>query len=126
MRFSVLVGVVGGTLDLGVGLMLLLSVPMSSTANGMGPAPGYTAGILLLILGGAVLATALYMVATPMMANRRSLGSLMFLYGLLMLFIGVAMFARWFPMMPGSDISGAAMIVVGLGMLYSGAVMVKA
>lgn len=113
-------------MDLGVGLLLLLTAPMSSTGDGMAAAPGNAGGILLLLLGGAVLATAIYMSATLMAANRRALGPIMLLYGLLMLFAGVAMIARWFPMMPGSELLAGAMIVVGVGMLYSGAVMGRA
>ena len=119
-------GVRGRGLDLVVGLLLLLTAPMLSAGDGMAAPPGYAGGILLLLLGGAVLTTAIYMSATSMAANRRALGPLMLLYGLVMLFVGVAMIARWFPMMPGSDLSAGAMIVVGLGMLYSGAAMGKA
>jgi len=122
MRFSVIIGIVGGSLDLAVGLLVLLAVPMvPSGAMGAGAAVG---GILL-VLGGAVLTTVLYTVATPMAATRGVLGGAMLVYGCAMIFVAGAMLARWVPMMSGSEVSGATMIVVGGGMLYSGATMAR-
>ncbi len=126
MRSAVLLAAVGGALDIGVGLLLLPGIPTPSAGEGMVDVRVYVVGILVLILGGAVLATAVYMAASPMTASRRLPGLLMLAYGVVMVSLGGSMLARMFPLMQGSDVSGTAMIVVGVGMLYSGAAMRKA
>src|SRR5436309_533213 len=95
-RYSILLGIIGGALDLGVGLLLLTTVPMASAETGMGVRSA---------------------------ARRRSQGSLMIVFGALMFVVGAAMLGRVFPVMQGSVPSGGAMIAVGVGMLYVGATM---
>jgi len=126
MRFSVLIGLLGGVLDFGVGLYLVLGNPMPAPGTSMARAASVAGGILLVFLGGAVLATAIYSAGEPMTRHSAILGLLMILYGAAMLVVAAAMFARWFPIMTGSEVSGAAMVVLGLAMLYSGATMGKA
>ncbi len=121
--FSILLGIVGGALDVGVGLLILATGPMASSETGMGVTWGYVGAILLLLLGGAVLGTTVQMIGMRKTPRRRSEGLLMLVYGVLMLFAGVAMIARLFPMMQAPDASGGAMIGVGWGMLYVGATM---
>ena len=125
MRFAVFIGLVGGAWDLGVGLSIILTASMSAPGESMARAATYAGGILLIFLGGTVLATAIYSASGSMVANQKFLGLLMPTYGATMLFVSAAMFARWFPMMTGSEVSGAAMVVLGLAMLYSGATMRK-
>ncbi len=125
MRFAVFIGLVGGAWDLGVGLSIILTASTSAPGESMSRAATYAGGILLIFLGGAVLATAIYAASRSMVANRRFLGLLMLAYGATMLFVSAAMFAGWFPMMTGSEVSGAAMVVLGLAMLSSGATMRK-
>ena len=120
MGIPFLIGVVGGVLDLGTGLLVLVSARMSAPDDGMGFSWGYAAGILLLVLGGAVLASAIFLFVNRMTTNRRILGFLMLMYSGLMLLVGIGMLGRMFPLMHGSELSGAAMIAVGLAMLYSG------
>ena len=59
---SIVLGIAGGALDLGVGLLILASSPMASTETGMGVTWGYVGAILLLLLGGVVLGSTLQMV----------------------------------------------------------------
>src|SRR2546428_9023937 len=120
---SIVLGIAGGALDLGVGLLILASSPMASTETGMGVTWGYVGAILLLLLGGVVLGSTVQMVGMRKTPRRRSEGFLMIVYGVLMLVAGVAMLGRLLPMMQASDASGGAMIAVGLGMLYVGATM---
>ena len=121
---SIVLGIAGGALDLGVGLLILATSPMASTAEtGMGVTWGYVGAILLLLLGGVVLGSTVQMVGMRKTPRRRSEGFLMIVYGVLMLVAGVAMLGRLLPMMQASDASGGAMIAVGLGMLYVGATM---
>jgi len=120
---SIVLGIVGGALDLGVGLLILATVPMASSGTGMGVTWGYVGAILLLLLGGAVLGTTVQMIGMRKTPRRRSEGFLMIVYGVLMLVAGLAMIGRLLPMMQAPDASGGAMIAVGLGMLYVGATM---
>jgi len=120
---SIVLGIVGGALDLGVGLLILATVPMASSDTGMGVTWGYVGAILLLLLGGAVLGTTVQMIGMRKTPRRRSQGFLMIVYGVLMLVAGLAMIGRLLPMMQAPDVSGGAMIAVGLGMLYVGATM---
>jgi hypothetical protein len=120
---SVVLGIAGGALDLGVGFLILSSSPMASTETGMGVTWGYVGAILLLLLGGVVLGSTVQMVGQRKTPRRRSEGFLMIIYGVLMLVAGVAMLGRLLPMMQAADASGGAMIAVGLGMLYVGATM---
>jgi len=120
---SIVLGIAGGALDLGVGLLILASSPMASTEIGTGVTWGYVGAILLLLLGGVVLGSTVQMVGQRKTPRRRSEGFLMIVYGVLMLVAGVAMLGRLVPMMQASDASGGAMIAVGLGMLYVGATM---
>ncbi len=121
--FSIGLGIVGGALDLGVGLLILATVPVASTETGMGVTWGYVGATLLFLLGGAVLGSTVQMIGMRKTPGRRSEGFLMIGYGVLMLVAGLAMLARVFPMMQAADASGGAMIAVGLGMLYVGATM---
>src|SRR3989449_4929972 len=119
---SVVLGIVGGTLDLGVGLLILASGPMASS-DGMGVSGAYVGAILLLLLGGVILGSTAQMIGTRQSPRRRSQGFLMIVYGVLMLVAGAAMLGRFLPTMQAPDVSGAAMIGVGLAMLYVGATM---
>src|SRR2546428_414175 len=49
---SIVLGIAGGALDLGVGLLILASSPMGTTETGMGVTWGHVGAILLLALGG--------------------------------------------------------------------------
>jgi len=81
---SVVLGIVGGTLDLGVGLLILASGPMASS-DGMGVSGAYVGAILLLLLGGVILGSTAQMIGTRQSPRRRSQGFLMIVYGFLML-----------------------------------------
>src|SRR3989442_4438199 len=119
---SVVLGIVGGTLDLGVGLLILASGPVAAS-DGMGVSGAYVGAILLLLLGGVILGSTAQMIGTRQSPRRRSQGFLMIVYGVLMLVAGAAMLGRFLPTMQAPDVSGAAMIGVGLAMLYVGATM---
>src|SRR5437879_1382375 len=116
---SVVLGIVGGTLDLGVGLLILASGPMASS-DGMGVSGAYVGAILLLLLGGVILGSTAQMIGTRQSPRRRSQGFLMIVYGFLMLVAGAAMLGRLLPTMQAPDVSGAAMIGVGLPCSTSG------
>ena len=119
---SIVLGIVGGALDLGVGLLILTTGPMTSS-GGMGVTGAYVGAILLLLLGGIVLGSTVQMIGTRKTPRRRSEGFLMIVYGVLMLVAGAAMLGRLVPNMQAPEVSGAAMIGVGLAMIYVGATM---
>ncbi len=120
---SIVLGIAGGALDLGVGLLILATVPMASTETGMGVTWGRVGAILLLVLGGVVLGSTVRMIGMRKTPQRRSEGFLMIVYGVLMVFAGLAMLGRVLPIMQAPDASGAAMIAMGLGMVFVGATM---
>src|SRR2546426_9515295 len=80
---SIVLGIAGGALDLGVGLLILASSPMASTETGMGVSWGYVGATLLLLLGGVVLGSTVQMVGQRKTPRRRSEGFLMIVYGVL-------------------------------------------
>src|SRR2546426_4449545 len=110
-RVSIVLGIVGGALDLGVGLLILATGPMASSAA-MGITVAYVGAILLLLLGGVILGSTVQMIGSRKTPRRRSEGLLMFVYGVLMLMVGAAMIGRLFPTMQAPEVSGAAMIGV--------------
>jgi uncharacterized membrane protein HdeD (DUF308 family) len=117
-RISGLIGVVGGLVDIIVGVVLVQQ-PME-----MQPMMEFNlaswVGYFLLALGIIVLLSGMYVLSARMMRRRGAFGWLMILYGIIMLAIGGGMLGRLFPMMQGFAISGTVMIVIGLAMLYSG------
>jgi len=119
---SIVLGIVGGALDLGVGLLILATGPMASS-DGMGVTGAYVGAILLLLLGGVILGSTVQMIGSRKTPRRRSEGFLMIVYGVVMLVAGAAMIGRLFPAMQAPEVSGAVMIGVGLAMLYVGATM---
>ncbi len=121
--YSIGLGIAGGALDLGVGLLILATVPVASTQTGMGVTWAYVGASLLILLGGTVLGSTVQMIGMRTTPRRRSEGFLMIVYGVLMLLAGGAMLARLFPMMQAPEASGGAMVAVGLSMLYVGATM---
>src|SRR6058998_2916885 len=112
-RFSIVLGTVGGALDLGVGLLILATGPMASSAA-MGVTVAYLGATLLLLLGGVILGSTVHMIGSRKTPRRRS-------DGFLMLVAGATMIGRLFPTMQAPDVSGAAMLGVGVAMLYVGA-----
>ena len=116
--FGLLLGFAGALLDFYSGYLLLAQQGMSSAPEVWG------AGILCL---GAVLAvTALASVYPPWMGMMAEFGSLMIVYGLVMLFIGGSMLSGFISMMQGGTLSGIGMIVVGAFMLANGGWMRRA
>src|SRR2546427_10335923 len=120
---SIVLGIAGGSLDLGVGLLILATAPMASTETGMGVTWGYVGAILLLVLGGVVLGSTVQMIGMRKTPRRRNEGFLMMVYGVLMLSAGLAMLGPGLPLLPAPEACGGAMIAVGVGMLYVGATM---
>lgn len=122
-EFSGGVGVVGGLVDFTVGLATLRSsMEMGNLMNG-----GLMLPYLLLILGGVVFLTGVYVIASKMMAHGSTIGLLMLLYGAIMLALGVGMIGQLLNLMTmqSSVVSGTLMILVGMAMLYSGFDMTK-
>ncbi len=127
-NLSALLGIVGGIVDIAVGLLLIQPSPpvepmgmrstMVATPN---PWPGY----FLLVLGTLVLMTGLYLMTVRMMRRRSSFGLLMLVYGVIMLILGVAMLGHLFFMMQGSTLSGFTMVTLAAAMIYSGSTMGK-
>ena len=116
---SAAIGVIGGIVDIVAGLALLQPAGMMFSSTAM------LSGYFLLILGSIVLLTGLYLLTARMMKNRSTIGGLMFLYGVVMLVLGIGMLGRVFSMMQGSTLSGSVMLVMGVLMLYSGYGMAK-
>src|SRR2546427_10924159 len=81
---SIVLGIAGGALDLVVGLLILPSSPMASTATGLGVTWGYVGAILLLLLGGGVVGSTLQMDGMRRTPRRRSEDFLMSGQGALM------------------------------------------
>jgi uncharacterized membrane protein HdeD (DUF308 family) len=118
-KFSALLGIAGGFVDLVAGFGLLQSVGMMQQSM-MAP-PAEWGGYFLLILGVIALVTGLYLLTSRMMKNRSIFGVLMLVYGIIMLALGVSMVGQMFSMMQGwSTLSGSVMIILGVAMLYSG------
>src|SRR2546422_11777413 len=82
---SMVLGIAGGALDLGVGLLILATAPMASTETAMGVTWGYVGAILLLLLGGVRLGSTVQLNGVRRTLRRRSDGLLMIVYGVLML-----------------------------------------
>jgi hypothetical protein len=123
--YSAAIGIIGGLVDLLVGLLLLRPVEMIMASEPtMLASPAAASGYFLSILGIIVLLTGLYLLTSHMM-NHSISGALMLLYGLIMLILGAAMLGQLFSMMQGSMISGIVMLVIGAAMLYSGYGMIK-
>ena len=118
------IGLVGGLIDVVVGLLIL---PRNSMAMGNAVMNGSAifAAYFLLALGIVVFVTGVCVFIFGM-KHQSVTGLLMILYGVLMLILGVGMIEQVFSfMMQGSIISGIVMILVGLVMLYSGFNMAK-
>lgn len=77
-------------------------------------------GYFIMFLGVVVLGTGLYLLTAQMMGRRTLIGTLMLVYGVVMLILGSGMLANIFSMMQGSTVSGTAMLFLGAAMLYSG------
>src|SRR5947199_9601578 len=71
---SIVLGIAGGALNLGVGLLILSSSPMASTETGMGVTWGYVGAIRLLLLGGVGLGRTVHMLGMRKRPGRRSEG----------------------------------------------------
>jgi hypothetical protein len=124
-KFSAVLGIVGGVIDLVAGFALLQSARMMTNEMMAIPASATLGAYFLLGLGILVLLTGVYMFVSPMLRNRTTIGGLMLVYGAIMIAVGVGMIEQLFSMMQGSAISGTVMIVSGLAMLYSGYGMVR-
>ncbi len=116
---------IGGLIDLVVGMLILQQNSMRMSSQMMTVDSGTLAGYFLLALGVIVLASGVYVLVSKTMSHMTA-GFLMILYGVVMLILGVGMIGQLFNfMMQGSAVSGIAMIFVGLAMLYSGFDMTK-
>lgn len=123
-RYSAFVGIVGGLVDLIAGVAVVESTVMIEGESMMATANAQWAGYSLMLLGVIVLSTGFYLLTSRMM-NRSFIGSVMLLYGVIMLVLGVVMFAGILSMMQNSTLSGAAMLLTGTAMFYSGYSMLK-
>jgi hypothetical protein len=117
-KVSGIIGVVGGLVDIIVGAVFLQQPMEMQPMTSFGPTSWI--GYFLLTLGVIVLLSGLYVLTARMMRGRGAFGSLMILYGIVMLALGGGMLGQILPMMQGSAISGTVMILIGLAMLYSG------
>jgi hypothetical protein len=122
-EISGIIGLIGGSIDVFVGLLILqpnpigMGSPMMSASN---PLAGYSP----LALGAIAFLTGVYVLVTRMMKHRSTTGLSMIVYGVVMLALGAGMIGQLFNiMMQGSTVSGIAMILVGLTMPYSGSQM---
>ena len=120
-KFSALIGIVGGIVDLFAGFAILQGTtePMM-----MRPVSDLWVGYFLLALGIVVFLTGLWIFRVRTMQHP-TIGWLMVLYGVIMLILGVGMIGQIFTMMQGSTVSGSIMIILGIAMLYSGFGMVR-
>ncbi len=123
-KYSAVVGIVGGLIDLIAGIVLAQPTAMMGSESMMARPATLWAGYLLIVLGIIVLLTGLYLLTSRLM-NRSFIGPLMLLYGVIMLALGIGMMGRIISMMQNSTISGVAMLITGAAMLYSGYGMTK-
>jgi hypothetical protein len=131
-KFSAVIGIVGGIIDLAAGWALLQSVqsmmPITMTRPEMTiiiRSQALWLAYFLIGLGVVVFITSVYLLVSRMMRHVSSIGWLMILYGVTMLFLGVGMIGQLLAMMQRSLFSGSVMIIVGMVMLYSGYGMVR-
>ena len=118
------IGVIGGLIDIVVGMLILQENSMKMSSRMMFDS-GSLVSYFLLALGVIVLLTGFYVLVSKTMSHMTT-GFLMILYGVIMLILGVGMIGRLFNfMMQGFTVSGVTMIFVGLAMLYSGFDMTK-
>lgn len=131
MKLTTLLGSVLGLVGAGIDFIsgyLILANSMVTT-NNMGVSmtafsPGAVAwGIGLVSLGVVLVLSALALVSSIGMNRMGPFGALMIVYGVVMLFIGSAMYAGFGFMMNGSVVSGLAMLVVGTLMIINGVFM---
>jgi hypothetical protein len=118
-KYSAVIGIVGGLVDVIAGIALLQPTMMMGSETMMALPNALWAGFFLIALGVIVLLTGLYLL-TPRMMKRSIIGPLMLLYGIVMLVLGFGMLGRIFSMMQNSTLSGAVMVLMGIAMLYSG------
>ena len=123
-RYSALIGIIGGLVDLVAGVAVIQSAMMLESSLMMHAASTEWVGYFLILLGAAVLSTGLYLL-TPRMMNQRVIGPLMLVYGAVMWVLGIGMLTGMLSMMQNSTLSGAAMLLTGTAMLYSGYSMKK-
>lgn len=77
-------------------------------------------GVSLTILGAVLVVTAFASISSFGRNNMPTIGGLMLVYGIIMLFLGVSMFSGITPMMQGSLLSSIGMFIVGALMILNG------
>lgn len=112
MIFGTFLGFAGALLDFYSGYQLLSQPSMSSAPE--------VWGFGILSLGAVLAVTTLASAYSPWTDRMAEFGSLMVVYGLVMLFIGSAMYSGLISMLQGGFFSGLAMIAVGALMILNG------
>ncbi len=123
---GLVIGLVGGFLDLASGAGLLLAGMQQGTMGGIGVS--YRDGLLalgLFWLGAIVIVTAVVSTMSAGRGHPKLLAGLMVVYGILMLLIGGSMAGGMVGMM-STPYYGYGMIVVGILMLVNGSTMSRA
>lgn len=131
MRASVAIGVVlgvtGAMLDFVSGY-LILTHSMTSI-NEMGTImtsysyAGAAWSVCLIGLGTLLLVTSIVSISGTGLTRMALFGALMVVYGIVMVFMGGAMYLRLTPMMDGYLLSSIGMFIVGALMIINGGIM---
>ncbi|MDG6926456.1 MAG: hypothetical protein JRN09_07860 [Nitrososphaerota archaeon] len=116
-----ILGLIGGLLDFASASQLLLQ--QASSAGMMNEAPAYAWAGLLLVLGTAVVATALLSVISIGFRFARLFSILMMVYGVVMVVVGLVMSSGAVMTTEFSSVYSLGMVVVGAGMTVSGLMM---
>lgn len=122
-----LLGLVGSILDLTSGYRILSQAMIRTNEMGMMSSTYSLSNLVwsisLFVLGAFLLITSLASISQAGLARMHLFGALMIAYGIVMLFVGSAMFVRVAPMMNGYLVSGMGMFLVGALMIVNGALM---
>lgn len=124
---GVFLALTGAFLDFYSGYQILTQSAMVNNEMGMVLAQYTTSGLAwgvgLLALGAVLLVTALASATSLGTNHMRTLGALMALYGVVMLFVGASMYGGVTPTMQGATLSGLGMLAVGTLMVLNGFLM---
>jgi hypothetical protein len=124
---GLILGLVGSLIDFVSGSLILTQGVMTTNQMGvtMNEYDPYTLawGIAIFVLGAVLLITAFASISSTGMRRMDLFGVLMSVYGVVMIFIGGAMYSRLTTVMQGSFLTSLAMFSVGVLMVLNGILM---
>ena len=100
----------------------MMPAPMMTTAVSQA---ALAWAVVLYSLGAILVVTGILGVSSAGMRRMRGIGSLMLLYGIVMIGVGALMFGGYAPTMGNLVLSSAGMLVVGVLMILNGGMMCR-